>query len=401
MKNTNFNSTSFNSKSFNSRGPVLKFVLGRNIWVAILGIASFILTNTNLFAQQTFDQITVNKNVPLDPNPSSQLMLELRPVNKSYQTIEREIAMLKQLTPINSNEISLDDNKLNNPTLYKIIKEMVEKFVLKAKIEMPKLVLYVGNDNATYNASANTATITHTKTSRKTYKRQIETTVSETVEQKHKLVLGEGLIKLLLWKNYGNKLLAAIIGHEMGHMCDTNKQESKKCEFFADSKAVEFLGKADANNLTQAIDMITLASHMYNILTGNADFLRLNLGDVHQIIKIIVNSMVNQMPELGDLGVCSTHKKFGYVVNKIFQDALKYSLDPKIGMTEKEFLLIYEKMHKACSNLSEYMGEEEEQEISQKYEFIENYTNQIYNHITHPTPLERSTNIEQCIARLA
>ena len=76
-------------------------------------------------------------------------------------------------------------------------------------------------------------------------------------------------------------------------------------------------------------------------------------------------------------------------------------LDPKIGMTEKEFFRIYEKMQKACSNLAEYMGEEEEREMSQKYEFIENYTNQLYNHITHPTPLERSTNIEQCIARLA
>ncbi|MFH1253972.1 MAG: hypothetical protein V1646_00910 [bacterium] len=406
MKNTNFNSKSSNSKSsnstsFDSKSPVLKFVSGCNIWVAILGLAGFILISTNLSAQQTFDQINVNKNIPSAINPSVQLMLELRPVNKSYQTIEREIATLKQLTNINFNEISLDDNQSSCPILYKIIKEIVENFVLKTKIEMPKLVLYVGNDSTTYNASANTATITHTQTTRKTYNRKIETAVSEHIEKKHKLVLGEGLIKLLLWKSYGNKLLAAIIGHEIGHMCDTNKQESKKCEFFADSKAVELLGKTDANNLTQAIDMITLASHMYNILTGNADFLRLNLGDVHQIIRIIVNSTVNQMPELGDLGVCSTHKKFGFVVNKVVQDALKYSLDPKIGMTEKEFLLIYEKMLKACSNLSEYMGEEEEQEISQKYEFIENYTNQIYNHITHPTPLERSTNIEQCIARLA
>lgn len=396
MKNT-----ILNSKSFNALSPVFKFVPGSNFGVAILSITSFILISTNLSAQKTFDQITVNKNVQLYDNHSDQPMLELRPINTSYQTIEREIATLKQLTNINLNEISLDDNQASSPTLYKIIKEIVENFVVKAKIEMPKLVLYIGNDSTTYNASANTATITHTKTTKKTYKRQVETTVSEHVEQKHKLVLGEGLIKLLLWKNYGNKLLAAIIGHEIGHMCDTNKQESKKCEFFADSKAVEFLGKTDANNLIQAIDMVTLASHMYNILTGNAGFLKLNLGDVHQIIRIIVNSMANQMPELGDLGVCSTHKKFGYVVNKVFQDALKYSLDPKIGMTEKEFLLIYEKMYKACSNLPEYMGEEEEQEISQKYEFIENYTNQIYNHITHPTPLERSTNIERCIASLA
>ncbi len=373
----------------------------KSTWFTHLIITGLLLINATLQAQQSFDQINVNKNVHLPLTAPIQPMLELRPINTHYSTIEREITTLKQTASIKFNEISLDDNKLNSPTLYKIIKDIVEKFTLMAKIEIPKLSIYVGNDNTTYNASANTKISTYTKTTRNFHNKRVETIVDQSTEKLHKLVIGEGLIKLLLWKNYGNKLLAAIIGHEIGHMCDTNKQESKKCEFFADSKAVEFLGKTDANNLTQAIDMITLASHMYNILTGNADFLRLNLGDVHQIIRIIVNSMVNQMPELGDLGVCSTHKKFGYVVNKVFQDALKYSLNPKIGMTEKEFLLIYEKMYKACSNLSEYMGEEEEQEISQKYEFIENYTNQIYNHITHPTPLERSTNIEQCITRLA
>lgn len=373
----------------------------KSTWFTNLIITVLLLISSTLRAQPSFDQINVNKNVHLTLTAPIQPMLELRPINTHYSTIEREITTLKQTASIEFNEISLDENKLNSPTLYKIIKDIVEKFSLMAKIEMPKIALYIGDDNATYNASANTKTLTYTKTTRNFHNKRVETIVDQSTEKLHKLVIGEGLIKLLLWKNYGNKLLAAIIGHEIGHMCDTNKQESKKCEFFADSKAVEFLGKTDANNLTQAIDMITLASHMYNILTGNADFLRLNLGDVHQIIRIIVNSIVNQMPELGDLGVCSTHKKFGYVVNKVFQDALKYSLNPQIGMTEKEFLLIYEKMYKACSNLSEYMGEEEEQEISQKYEFIENYTNQIYNHITHPTPLERSTNIEQCIARLA
>lgn len=363
-----------------------------------------LLSHSLLANQMTVDQILVDNSVCLNSTPLVQVMLELKPTNNSYQAIEREITQLKQFKNTSHkaglNEVSLDEYKSSGPILYKTIKEIVEKFVSKTKTEMPKLVLYVGNDSITYNASANTSTITHTKTTKKIYKHQVETSVENHVEQKHKLVLGEGLIKLLLWKNYGNKLLAAIIGHEIGHMCDTDKQESKKCEYFADSKAVEFLGKADAKNLTQAIDMLTLAGHMYNILTGNADLLRLNLGDAHQVIRIMVNSMVNQMPELGDLGVCSTHKKFGHVVNKIFQDALTYSLDPKMGMTEKEFFRIYEKMHKACSNLAEYMGEEEERDMSQKYEFIENYTNQLYNHITHPTPLERSTNIEQCIARL-
>jgi hypothetical protein len=390
--------------------PVFKFVLIRNF-----GFASLSLASLGLFAQQAIDGITVNQNVYLDVKPFNQPLLELKPTNKFYQTIEREIAILKQfkceatktvpydmcLSEPCLNEISLDNKQSYSPILYKTIKEIVEKFAQKAKIEMPKLVLYVGSDSITYNASANTATITHTKTTKKFYGRKTESSVDQWVENNHKLVIGEGLIKLLLWKNYGNKLLAAIIGHEIGHMCDANKQESKKCEFFADSKAVEFLGKNDADNLTQAIDMITLANHMYNILTLNSELLRLNLGDVHQIIRIIVNSMINEMPELGDLGICSTHKKFGYVVNKIFQDALKYSLDPKIGMTEREFILIYAKMRKACSDLVEYMGEDEEREISQKYEFIENYTNQLYNHITHPTPLERSTNIQNCISRLA
>jgi hypothetical protein len=269
-----------------------------------------------------------------------------------------------------------------------------------AKIEKPRLFLYVGSENSTYNASAKTSTTIYTISTPQTCECKVETVVDKKVEKQYELVLGEGLVKLLLWKNYGKKLLAAIIGHEIGHMCDKNVTPSKTAEYFADSKAVEFLGKNDSDKLIQAINMNTLGSHMYNILTLNSDLLRLNLGDVHQIIRIIVNSMINQMPELGDLGTCSSHKKVGYVVSKVFQDALKYSLDPKIGMTEKEFMNVYEKMHKACSDLAAYMGEDEERELSQKYEFIENYTNQIYNHITHPTPLERSNNVKLCMAKL-
>lgn len=349
--------------------------------------------------QVTEDKITVNNSVKVSAEPAKLPVLELKAVNSLYTAIEREISQLKSLGK--KTTVSLDENRLVAPNLYKIIKEIVDGFVVKAKIEMPKIFLYVGEDSKTYNASAQSSKIIHTMMTKTTYKKHVETKIDKKVETHHDLVLGEGTVRLLLWKNYGNKLLSAIIGHEVGHMCDSNAVESKRAEYFADSKAVEFLGKRDAKFLEQAIDMITLATHIYNILISNSVLLRLNVGDSHQVIRIITNSIVNELPELGDLGKCSTHKKFGHVVNKIFQDSLKYSLDPKIGLTEKEFINIYQRLQKACTSLSDYMGDEEEQEISQKYEFIENYTNQIYNHITHPTPLERSANIEKCIARLA
>lgn len=349
-------------------------------------------------------QISVNRNVDVDCD-LIQPNLELKPLNKSYVAIEAEISRIKSLSN-ESGTVSLDKNKCVAPVLHNMISQIVSKFVKMAKIDtMPKLTLYVGSDSKTYNASAQTSTKTETKIMIKYDQnsgKRVTTPVSKTVKKLYELVVGEGLIKLLLWKNYGEKLLSAIIAHEIGHMSDPDlSQESKRAEFFADSKAVEFVGRSDAKMLTQAIDMITLASHMYSILTLNSELLRLNLGDAHQIIRIIVNSMVNELPELGDLGRCSTHKKFGYVVNKVFQDSVKYSLDPKAGMTEKEFNNVYNKLHRACLSLSDYMGPEEEQEMSQKYEFIENYTNQIYNHITHPAPLERMTNIQNCISRLA
>jgi hypothetical protein len=376
----------------------LGLILKKITFFSILGI--FIgLFNNQVFTQADFATISVDQSVSY-ANACVKPVLELNPTNQSYKTIESEIARIKS----SKNELDLvclDEYQSSVPVLYKTVKEIVDKFVKTAKIKTPKLLLYVGSDNSAYNASANTSTITRTTTTTKTYGRKVETVVDEKIENHYKLVLGEGLVKLLLWKNYGSKLLAAIIGHEIGHMCDNNVTPSKTAEYFADSKAVEFLGKNDSDKLIQAINMITLGSHMYNILTLNSDFLKLNLGDAHQVIRIIVNSMVNEIPDLGDLGTCSSHKKVGYVVSKVFQDALKYSLDPKIGMTEKEFMNVYEKMHKACSNLAGYMGEDEEREISQKYEFIENYTNQIYNHITHPTPLERSNNVKLCMAKLA
>jgi hypothetical protein len=346
------------------------------------------------------DRITVNHNVQVEPMPEVLPLLELKAGNISYDLIEREIDSLKRLRNNNA-DVSLDDNKHMAPTLYRIIKRFVDNFATRSKIDTPKLFLYVGNDNRTYNASAQSDLITRRTTTRMTRGKKIETSVKEEVMANRSLVLGEGTVRLLLWKGYGDKLLSAIIAHEIGHMCDPAAGESKRAEYFADSKAVEFLGKRDARYLTQAINMITLATHVYNILKSNSSLLRLNMGDSHQIIRIIANSIVNELPELGDLGRSSTHQKFGYVVNNVFQDSLKYSLDPKVGMTEKGFISIYNRLKKACTSLSEYMGNDLDQEISQRYEFIESYTNQLYNHITHPTPLERVSNIERCISRLA
>ena len=89
-----------------------------------------------------------------------QPVLELKPTNNAYQAIEREIAILKQFKNTSHktglDEVSLDENQSYAPILYKTIKEIVGNFVLKTKIDMPKLVLYVGNDSTTYNASVHT-----------------------------------------------------------------------------------------------------------------------------------------------------------------------------------------------------------------------------------------------------
>lgn len=372
---------------------IRKYSFNILIFVLFLTLLGF---GWECFAQ---DFISVNHSAVVDV-AQNYPVLELKPTNPHYFEIEKELTKLKEQN-LGCCEILLDEASNQNiaPRFYEAIKKIVKNFVEATGIQMPQLILFTGQENKAYNASATTATKTLVTTTTVTRGKKKKVFTSESVEKEYKLTLGEGLLKLLFWKREWEDLLSGIIAHEIGHMVQVNKLESKEMEYQADAKAVELLGRKRSDKLIQAIDMITLANHIYNILTLNSELLRLNLGDAHQIIRIIVNSLINAFPDLGDLGRCSTHKKFGYVVNKVFQDALKYSLDPSIGMTETEFVKIYERLQRVCLSLVEYMGPDEEEEISKKYEFIENYTNQLYNHITHPTPLERRINIQECIKK--
>jgi len=367
-----------------------------------LVLSFFLSLSVNYLAEDCYSQDFISYNSDFnDRQYSYSPVIMLSPDNKLYQVIQGEVDVINKSYKNSSDEVKLDDVRSIACNSFKIINSIVGKYVNMAGVRMPEIFLYLGQDGSAYNASVQTFTITYSKRVNIVRNNKIVGhDFNSNIEKRYKLVIGAEAFKLLMWCSCGEKLLAAIICHEIGHMCDTEKRNPKYAEYFADTKAVCLLGKSDSKYLVQGVNMITLARHIFNILTLNSEILRLNIQDVYQVIRIITNSIVSEFYDLGDLGRCSTHKKFGYIVNKVFQDSLKYSLDPNIGMTEKEFVNVYNRLCKSCKNMSDYIGLSEDFKISHEYEFIERYTNQIYNHITHPAPLERLLNIEKSIKTL-
>jgi hypothetical protein len=329
----------------------------------------------------------ININLPIQrPN------LMLKPTNPLYLKIERELATLKASTN-QTGAIKLNSDKA--PELTSIISDIVSRLCSTVKIKAPTVQIYFFDQNDTYNAKAVTQSclITETLTTRK--HKSIEKQVKNYEVKDHCLQLGEGLLKLLFWNARGKDLLEGIIAHEIGHMIQKKFPEPKQNEYDADATAVKLLGPQKAQLLTKAIDMNVLGGHVYNILSGQADIFHLPIGYADQLVRVIVSSLIEEMPDLGDLGRSATHVKFGYVVDKVFKDSLQYSFNPKIGLTEDNFFKIYEKLQKACSNCSSFMQNEDE--INHRCRVVESFSDQYYSPITHPTPLERRMHIQGCI----
>jgi hypothetical protein len=347
---------------------------------------------------QSMDRIDVDKSViVVDKQPRPNV--DLQPTHPKYKTIEYELDKLKRRN-YNVDSISLDDqsNKSLAPTVFDMISKSLTDICSKAGIKIPAIVVYVGHSNETYNAMAKTHTELWRETKTITQGRIAKTLIKDSKLKNCTLVIGEGLLKLLLWDASGEVALASIIAHEVGHMQQEKQLQPKMAEFDADARAVHLLGKSKANELIKSINMSVLSGHIFNILVGQADIFRLSLDDVHQLNRIITNSIAKNYYALGDLGQCSSHTKFGHVVNKVFRDALKYSFDPKVGLTEDNFFKIYEKLEKACKNMADFIGAEQDADISLKCAYIEEYSNRYYSPVTHPTPEQRYAHIEKCIS---
>ena len=110
---------------------------------------------------------------------------------------------------------------------------------------MPKIVLYSGRSEKTYNASATNLISKMIEITTVTKGDNVKEFKKEKIEESYTLTLGEGLLRLLLWNKDAKILLSSIIAHEIGHMYHGHTSESKNDEFQADSKAIELIGKSN------------------------------------------------------------------------------------------------------------------------------------------------------------
>ncbi|MBD3231288.1 hypothetical protein GF322_01365 [Candidatus Dependentiae bacterium] len=347
------------------------------------------------------DKISVNTSHldSLQFQDSKNIALELNAVSGDYDVIEKEINSLKNNFN-NFDLIGLDDEESKKiaPNFITQIEKNVQFFVKMAGIKTPKLYLYVGTDQKTYNASATTSITEITTVKTVTKNGEENQFAKKDIEKNYKLTLGENLVKLFFWNKDGNELLKSIIAHEIGHMYHNHLQESKESEYQADTKAVEFLGRHNGENLIKAIDMVTLAGHIYTILNSNAFTFKINLDEINHLIRVLVNTIIREKSDLAELGSCSSHAKFGYVVNNVFEKALQKNFNPKVGLSNQDIERIYQQLYLACTNLKDFMGSDEmDFNISKQCEYIEEYTNRLYSNITHPTPLERRINVQNCL----
>ena len=369
----------------------------------IVKILTFTLFPGLVFANQgpvQVDRIVANTDVVFGPCKPA-VNLELQPTNPQYRDIEKEFEVLKNANfGLDTIDLDIEQNQNLAPILFQIIREIVERLSKDAGIDMPRLALYVGNSEKTYNASATNAVRKLVTVTTVTKGKDTKQFTDEKYEKSYTLTLGEGLVRLLLWNVDGQDLLAAIIAHEVGHMHYCHMKESKESEYQADAKAAELL-KDRASKLMQGIDMVTLGGHVYNVLTGNAALFKLSINDINHLIRIIVSNLIKEFSDLGDLGKSSSHTKFGYVMNKVFQDALQGSFDEQKGLTEENLAQIYEKFEQACGNCVEFMGSEEDYYYATvQCKYVEDYSSKFYSSITHPTPLERRSHLNSRIASL-
>ncbi|KKQ32684.1 MAG: hypothetical protein US49_C0006G0135 [candidate division TM6 bacterium GW2011_GWF2_37_49] len=315
------------------------------------------------------------------------LQLELQPTHPNYKIIEHELDKLKQLSH-GTEKIILDDasNKAVAPFLFEIISKPLAEFCAKLEVNIPKIVIYFGNSADTYNAIAD-RDIEYWEDSRG---ETIKTLKVENCE----FIIGQGILKLILWDVDGEHVLEGLIAHEMSHLKQDENMQQNLAELDADASAIKLLGKNKAEELIKAINISMLSAHIFNILIDQACTFRLTVENIHRLNCIITNSIIKNNHKLGDLGRCTSHAIFGFIINKVLNDALSASFDAKIGLTERTFCKLYENFECACKNVSTFM---EEAKLSVKRCGTNEQSNKYFSPTTHPTPEHRYAHIQHCI----
>ena len=180
--------------------------------------------------------------------------------------------------------------------------------------------------------------------------------------------------------------MAAILGHEVGHIVFEHQDEAVVNEHEADLFAAKLLKKK--TDLIVALDMLSLAAHVYNSLKSIVTDKKL----VYDLVRAAVNRVVMDVPDLGELGTATSH---AYVATAVF-NALEKA-DKKIivsGNWEDAVFEVYRAVKRACTVPSAVFGVPSEEiqalclEMERKATYLQSFK------LTHPTPFNRRALIE-------
>ncbi len=314
---------------------------------------------------------------------------------KFYEAVQQEFAALKQNTPTfgeskNKACLAKAENIERAPKLHAFLQHITEQLIEKTQLKMPTIYVYLGEDVKSYNASMQTVHLI----SKLTAKTATGTITTEIATNEYNLTIGKELINLFFWDSANRGCLAAVIAHEIGHAVNNHKALSKINEYEADKTAIKIL--EDPETLPKAIDMLTLAGHIYNNLAAiSSDALK---EHVHFLIRVMTCSLIKEFPTLGKLGVSSSHTNFAFAVNAALEPILNPKTTGNQPMNAADVVIkAYNKLRLACTSPEQLLGDDPRR-LSVQGKLLDELTSKYFSPINHPDPKSRRKHMETCIA---
>lgn len=330
----------------------------------------------------------------LESSPINQVLLT--PTETPfYEKLQKEFAALEHNVSTygenkNRANLALAENIDRAPTLHTFLTNLTENLIQKTKLKMPTIYIYLGDDVDCYNAKMETirtvtTCITPTTTGNDTTK---------IVSYEYNLVIGKELINLFFWNNTNKHCLPAVIAHEIGHAVNEPTTSPITNEFKADATAIKILDQPQT--LPLAIDMLTLAGHMYNnIITISPDAPK---TQVNNLVHIMTSSLIQEFPDMGMLGAMSSHHNLAFTIYTAIEPMLKpEAQDGKSITLDYVVTKAYNQLKQACAQPEQFL-KTDQAAFSAKGKLLDALTNSLYSPITHPDPKSRKDSMKKCIA---
>ncbi len=310
--------------------------------------------------------------------------------SKAVDIFDKELALLRAGhfsdldKPI---DLATDDARARAPQVCAFVVNIVRRAANLAKIKMPGVHLLMKDGSGQYNAAAQRTKQTITTTERlvEIDVRGRQKVVGEKVTTDknviNDIVIGAELVRLFMWRKEYVSLFAAIIGHEIGHIVFEHDEEDPMNEHQADVFAARLL--RHGKDLIVALDIISLAAHLHNALKSFG----LDQRKVYDHIRAVVNRIIIDIPDLGELGTAESHS---YVATAVHHALKKADREVIIsGAVDEVRFEIYSAVKSVCNAPTSVFGvdAEEIQKMCAKMEQDADHLQGLKR--THPVPLNR------------